>query len=395
MKKILIILDNFSPDLGAASFRFEGIVKELADRGNIVTVLSSYPNRINKEKIKDMEFKYKNVSVVRMKEKRRGKNIFQTAMAYFLFFLDSLKDGIKLARASDIIISSSPQLFVGFSGAIISLITKKKFILDIRDLWPDIIIDMGIMKKYNPIYQILKLLELVMYKSSDHIVYNSPKFKEYLSTKIAQEKMSLITNGIDDYILEYFKEHQNNIKLKKKYKIIYAGNLGIAQDIIILVDFAKLYQDNIEILLIGKGSQENDIREKIIKENLSNIKIISAIPREELLIKYKEADFLYLQLKNIKMFEKTIPSKIFEYLATKKPIIYGIEGVGKEILQEKFAAKYYYEANNLKKLVITYEKLLKDIEEEKYIEPNITELENHYSRKKLSEKFVEIIEKVI
>lgn len=391
MKKITLLVDNFTPDLGAASFRFESIVKELADKGNQINIIASYPNRI--DLVNFEEFKYKNIQVMRVNKRKLKENIIQRAFNYFNFFYEAIKLGIKISKDSDLIIATSPQLLVGVAGAIISKINKKKFLLDVRDLWPDIVLDMGVMKKYNPIYIFLKLLEKFMYKQSDYLVYNSPGFKEYLESKYSKERMSLITNGIDDYILDYFKDKQIRIEKKEKYKILYAGNLGIAQDIKILIDLAKK-RENVEIILIGKGSQEKVIQEKINDLKVKNIKLISSIPRKELLKLYEEVDILFLQLKNIKMFEKTIPSKIFEYLATQKPIIYGVEGVAKKILKEEFNRKYYFKANNLEDLEEVLDEVIRDIEINKYIKPNIEKLIANYSRSSLAKRYREILEKV-
>lgn len=389
---IFFVVDNFTPDLGAASFRFESIVKELADRGNKVTVLASYPNRIDLENFK--EFEYDNVEVHRINKKSLKESILNRAITYFKFFYEAIKIGKKISKKSDIIISTSPQLLVGVAGAIISRLNKKVFLIDIRDLWPDIVLDMGVMKKYNPIYLFLKVLEKYMYRQSKFLVYNSPGFYNYLISKYDKEKMKLITNGIDDYILNYFKNKEIKIVKKDKYKILYAGNIGIAQDIKILVDLAERYRAKIEIIIIGKGSQESTIRGLIKEKQITNIYLIPSVPRNELLEKYEEADILFLQLKDIKMFEKTIPSKIFEYLASQKPIIYGVEGVAKTILKEEFNRKYYFKANDIEDLIGTFQNLIKAIEENNYVKPDLEVLINNYSRKKLSMRYADKIEEL-
>lgn len=389
---ILFIVDNFTPDLGAASFRFESIVKELADRNHEIKVIASYPNRISIENFK--EFEYKNVKIIRVNKKDLKESTLKRALTYFLYFYNAIKVGIKESKESDLIIATSPQLLVGVAGAIVSTINKKKFLIDIRDLWPDIVLDMKVMKKYNPIYLFLKLSESFMYKKSSFLIYNSPGFKKYLLSKYEEKRMRLITNGIDDYIINYFKDKNIKTQKKEKYKILYAGNLGIAQDIKILVNFAKEHKKNAEIFLIGKGSQEKEIKSLIEKEMLNNVELISSVPRDKLLEKYLEMDILFLQLKNIKMFEKTIPSKIFEYLASQKPIIYGVEGVAKNILQTEFKRKYYFEANDLESLNKIFNTLIDDIEKNKYIKSDINKLEKNYSRKILSSKYADIIEKI-
>ena len=109
---------------------------------------------------------------------------------------------------------------------------------------------------------------------------------------------------------------------------------------------------------------------------------------------YEEADILFLQLKDIKMFEKTIPSKIFEYLASQKPIIFGVEGIAKELLIKEFNRKYYFEANNIESLSKTLDILIDDIKQDKYIKPDIKKLEENYSREKLSKQYADLIEKI-
>lgn len=90
------------------------------------------------------------------------------------------------------------------------------------------------------------------------------------------------------------------------------------------------------------------------------------------------------------MFEKTIPSKIFEYMATGKPIIYGLEGIGKKILEE-FEQNYYFKSGNLNSLCNVLEGLKKDIKEQKLKKIDLKKLEEYYSREKLSEEYSKII----
>lgn len=388
MKKILLIVDNFTPDLGASSFRFESVVRKLLMKGYEVNIICSYPNRINNEKINELELD--NLNIYRINKAQLKTSTILRAKIYLEFLIKSLKIGVKLGKDVDIIIASSPQLLVGVSGSIISLLNKKKMILDIRDLWPDIVIDMKVMSKYNPVYWSLKVLEKLMYLGADKIVYNSPKFKSYLENKNKNKKMVLLTNGIDDYIIDFFKNKTIQNQAKKKYRILYAGNIGIAQDIILLVEFAKIYTEEVEVIIIGKGSQEELIKEKIKDNQIRNIKIINSIPRVELLEKYLEVDLLFLQLKNIKMFEKTIPSKIFEYMITGKPILYGLEGIGKKILEE-FEQNYYFKCNNIKSLCDTYEKIKKDLLNNLIKKTDVEKLRKKYSRDELSNAYVKII----
>ena len=97
MKKITLLVDNFTPDLGAASFRFESIVKELADKENQINIIASYPNRI--DLVNFEEFKHKNIKVIRINKRKLKENIIQRAFNYFNFFYEAIKVGIKISKS--------------------------------------------------------------------------------------------------------------------------------------------------------------------------------------------------------------------------------------------------------------------------------------------------------
>lgn len=389
--KVMIITHNFPPDLGAASFRFESLVKALIKEKNTVEVLTSLPNRINEFNLERDEIKIKGLKVNRFNSSKLKTNIIGVAFNYIEFFIKALMQGRKIAKRSDIIIASSPQLLIGVVGALISKITRKTFILEIRDLWPDFIVEMGAMGKYNPIYLFLKLLENFMYKESDAIVYNSPAFETYLRKKNLNKKMKLLTNGLDNSVIEELK----GLKCKNKDKLMltYAGNLGKAQNLETLLEIAASFKEKIEFTLIGKGSDQEKLLKIIQDKELNNVHIVQPVPRKELFKYYGKSDILYLQLKNIEMLKKVIPSKIFEYVATGKPIIYGIEGVGKKILED-LNCRYNYSPENVDELTKVLNKVLNDIKLKKVPQNNIKKLKNNYSREEISKNYTKFIQEV-
>lgn len=124
MKKVLILIDNFTPDLGAASFRFESIVKNLIDKKIKVKILCSSPNRINLKNIDELQLE--NLEIYRISNNIDLKSgLISKSLAYFKFLIESIKVGFRLSGDVDLIIATTPQLFVGVSGAFISFIKKK------------------------------------------------------------------------------------------------------------------------------------------------------------------------------------------------------------------------------------------------------------------------------
>ena len=225
-------------------------------------------------------------------------------------------------------------------------------------------IDLGVTTRKSLLYKFLKHIELYMYKKATSIIVNSPAFIEHIQ-KYSNKRIDIITNGLDDFIYQYFLEEKSqNTQKDKKIRIVYAGNLGIAQDVKILTEIQEDISKNFEFYLIGNGSQKGEIEKELKEKNIQNILVYSSKERKELLEFYRQADAFFVHLKDIPMFKKTIPSKVFEYVATKKPVIYGLNGVAKEIMEE-LNAGYSFEAGNVNSLEATLIHLKKDLEDGK------------------------------
>ena len=390
--KILLLTQNFPPDIGAASFRMESLVKELANRNYEVEVLTAFPNRYNDLNITINDTFGPKVKITRIKNIKQSNSFIQRSFSYVEYFLKSYFLGKKKVKDVDIIIATSPQILTGFLGALLKK-KNKTFILDVRDLWPDVMIDLGVTTRKSLLYKFLKHIELYMYKKATSIIVNSPAFIEHIH-KYSNKRIDIITNGLDDFIYQYFLEEKSqNPQKDKKIKIVYAGNLGIAQDVKILTEIQEDISENFEFYLIGNGSQKGEIEKAIKEKNIQNILVYSSKERKELLEFYRQADAFFVHLKDIPMFKKTIPSKVFEYVATKKPVIYGLNGVAKELMEE-LNAGYSFEAGNVNSLEATLIHLKKDLEEGKWEYKDNKILKEKYLRSQLSKKFVDVIEEV-
>lgn len=390
--KILLLTQNFPPDIVPASFRMESLVKELASRNYEVEVLTAYPNRYNDLRISINDTFGPNVKITRIKNIKQSNRYIQRSFSYLEYFLKTYFLAKKKVKDVDIIVATSPQILTGFLGALLKK-GNKPFILDIRDLWPDAMIDLGIATRKSPLYKFLKHIELYMYKKATSIIVNSPAFIEHIQ-KYSNKRIEVITNGLDDFIYQYFLEEKSkNTQKEREIRVVYAGNLGIGQDVKILTEIKEDVSKNFEFYLIGNGSQKGEIEKAIKVKNIQNILVYSSKERKELLEFYRQADAFFVHLKDIPMYKKTIPSKVFEYVATKKPVIYGLNGVAKELMDE-LNAGYPFEAGNVKSLEATLIQLKKDLEEGKWEYKDNGILKEKYLRSQLSKKFVDVIEEV-
>ncbi len=390
---ILILTHNFPPDIGAASFRMEALVRELSKRGHKVKVITATPNRYSKMDISFNDDFGQNVEVIRVKNVKQSGSYVKRTYSYIEYFIKTLFVAKSKIRHIDMIIATSPQILTGYLGALL----KKKnipFILDIRDLWPDAMVSLNLVTENSFIYKILKKIEIYMYKKATRIIINSPAFEEHIN-KYVDKKIDLITNGLDDYFFNLFsKESPREIKNGDKIKIIYAGNLGMAQDIKILTEIDEKISENFIFKLIGDGPQKEEIEKTIKRKNINNIMLYPPKARRELIEDYQNADAFFVHLKKLPMFEKTIPSKIFEYVATKKPVVYGLRGVAKDIMDE-LNGSYSFEPGDVKSLEAALIKMKNDLETGKWKYEDNPILREKYLRSQLSKKFADIIEETL
>ena len=334
---LLFITQYFYPDLTAAAFRSFSIYKVLSEKGINVTVITTFPHRSDVK----INSKLKNVRRIKIK---RGNS--ESIFYYLEFFLKALPLIIREAIKSNIIFATSPPITVAVEALLVSKILRKKFILDIRDLWPDTIVDVGKLKRHGLMYFLLKFIEKFIYTRADYISCVSKEMSNYILKY--NKNITVVYNGVfyEDYI-KFCKADQTLPKgndNKVSLNIYYAGNVGLAQKFDFLLQVANKLNPSREFIfhIIGRGVQLEKYKDFVRKHSLNNVFFHKQMERE-ILLKYllKEADALLLTVNDGWSFTKTIPSKLFDYLLLRKPILYHLSGEGDSILKmTKSAIKF-------------------------------------------------------
>ena len=357
---ILVLSQFYPPDLGAVAFRMEAIVNTMRDKGHSVYVLAATPNRYKEFKV---ELSHTSTPYeTRIEMKNTSQSNLSRIRGFFEFYNKSIKTKkYYKTKNIDLVISTTPYVLEGLAGQKIAKYLKAKHLLDVRDLWPDTPIALGKIKSNGLIAFLLKRIEKKLYKNTDHIIVTSPGYVGHVKAIAPSKPIDVILNGIDtnfenDY--EVFKE-TNTKKHNEKIKVLYAGNIGIAQNLTTLIKAAYKLKEDFEFQLVGSGTQLIEVKELIKLHGLNNVDIVPPVKREMLYSYYMSADILYLQLYSSEYFSKVVPSKIFEYLLLQKPIVYGLEGVSKDILC-KYEDTYHVIPDNYEHLVKTLESI--DIE---------------------------------
>lgn len=346
--KILLFTQCYPPDIGAQAFRMEALVRALLKRDHKVSVITAEPHRYDlKEKIQFK--KYEKDSKLEIYRVRGGKNndtFWRRPVNYFIFMVNSLIYSLKLTptgRGYDLIFATSPPITSAVTAFICAFLKKKDFILEVRDLWPDTLVDLKIFKN-KLIINFLVYIEKILYMKAKLIVVVSEAFKNKIVAKgVNENKIVTFSNGLDkEFILQNVDIKTKNIFREqynippKKIIISYVGNVGISQNLETIIGAAEKTEDNnILFLVVGEGLEKKRLLRLVKERHLDNkILFLDGLPRDKIKDIYRLSDILFLQLKGLIIFNRTIPSKIFEYLGSGVPIIYGLNGVAADILKE-------------------------------------------------------------
>ena len=318
--RILYFSQHFPPDIGAASNRCFNFSKELVKRGNQVTVITAFPHYPSgqipeeyKNKFFSMEQK-EGIKVIRSWIfARPNRNVFNRLLNYFSFMFSSFLSSIfKTKGKFDVLLITSPPLFLGISAYFSKFFKAKKLILDIRDIWPEAAIKAGLLK-VGILINILKKIEEYLYSHSDVIITTSPAQTKKIKNKTNTNAIT-ITNGFDK--IENIKNYSDlPEKIKEKIKgrkiIIHPGNIGLVYDFETPLNAIKEFQDRYFILFIGDGPKRKNLESFVKKLKLTNVLFLNPISKKELNLYLANSDFGLIPYRQD---QEAITAKFFDYL---------------------------------------------------------------------------------
>ncbi len=274
-----------------------------------------------------------------------NKNFLGRLLGYLSYTISSFITGL-FYKNVDLIIITSPPLFVGLSALLLSKIKRIPFIFEVRDLWPESAIATGVLNN-AVLIKIMYGIEKTLYKNARKIVALTPAFKKDIINRFPQygHKLKIITNGAD---LDLMRPDKKFNWVRKKYhwgnkKIFaYFGAHGVANDLMQVIEIARLLKENNNILfvLIGDGMQKDYLKEKAKTFDLNNVQFIDSVPKNQVQDFINASDVCMAILKKTDTFKTVYPNKVFDYMACKKPIIVTIDGITRQLIEESKAGLY-------------------------------------------------------
>lgn len=346
--RILVMTQYFHPEPSAATNRLLSFAKGLNVKGHDVTVLCEFPSYPSG--ILTPEHRYKlykkelleNIKVVRsfiLPTTRFG--IISRLLNYASFMFSSFLVGLFLRRP-DVIVASSPPPTVGLSAAALSFLKMVPLVGDIRDLWPEYAIAIG--ELTNKIGIISgRLTEWFFYRRCFAFITISKGLKDYLSRKAPSKEVRIVMNGSSIPDTPAYANKQACCFAGKVVNVCYAGVVGLLQPIQDIVDAAQLTMDDdtIKYTVIGDGVKRESLENQLLSKNLTNISFLGALPFAETLDFLLQSDIAIVPLLNIEHFKSALPSKFFDYMALGLPIILGVDGEARDLLENYQTGVYY------------------------------------------------------
>ncbi|MEN3334561.1 MAG: hypothetical protein V7641_3926 [Blastocatellia bacterium] len=258
-------------------------------------------------------------------------------VSFLSFMLTSIGAAWRAGRV-DLVMGTSPPIFQAVSAWLVAFVRRRPLLLEIRDLWPEFAIDLGVLRN-RALISLSRWLERFLYARAAHLLVNSPAYRDYLIGKgVPPDKITLIANGVDGTMFDpdaRGERVRQALGLTDKFVVTYAGALGLANDIDTILRAAVRLDERSQIhfLLVGDGKERASLEARARELNVANVTFASARPKSEMPELLAASDACVATLKDIAMFRTTYPNKVFDYMAAGRPTILAIDGVIREVVE--------------------------------------------------------------
>jgi glycosyltransferase involved in cell wall biosynthesis len=401
---ILFLTDNFPPEVNAPASRTFEHSREWVKAGHQVTVITGAPN-FPKGKVL---YGYKNspwqtetlqgIRVIRVWTYiTANEGFFKRTLDYLSYMVTSIVASFFVRRV-DVIVGTSPQFFTVCAAHATSLFKRVPWVFELRDLWPESIRVVGVMKQSNAL-DLLTMVEHFLYRKANAIVSVTHAFRASLMKRdIEGDKIHVVTNGVDISCFsprEKDKAILQQYELKGKFVVGYIGTHGLAHALDTLLDAAKTLRttpdgDRFRFLLLGDGASKLALRQRAQVEGLDNVIFVDSVPKAEVVRYWSVLDASIIHLKKDELFASVIPSKLFECMAMAIPVLHGVLGESADIVEGEDVG-LLFEPENASSLIEGIRRLAEDQVLYERLKKNGPVAALHYDRTILARQMLGIL----
>jgi glycosyltransferase involved in cell wall biosynthesis len=410
--KILYVSQYFPPEMGAPAARAAELARYWVKDGHEVTVLTGFPN--HPTGVVPAEYRSKIRRLV-MHEKLDGVNVVRTwlfpfpnrkayerILNYSSFCASASTTGM-FVSCPDVLIATSPQLLVGLSGWWLARTKRVPFVFEVRDLWPESLAAVGMGNTDSMLNRSLGSVAGFLYKRSEHVVVVTAAFKEHLiqNWRLSPEKISVVENGVES---DLFCPKTNNADLRRalgaegKFVVGYIGTMGMAHGLETLVQAATELQKtapDVLFLMVGEGSDKERVINRARSQGLTNMRFVGQQPREKVPEFISISDACLVLLKKSEIFKTVIPTKMLEFMSCARPVILGVDGQARKIMDQA-GAGVYIEPENVAALVQVITRLAPNpVLRETLGRNGRRHIIEHFSRQQTAKAYIAVLEGIV
>jgi glycosyltransferase involved in cell wall biosynthesis len=334
--------------MGAPSARVSELSRYWAQAGHEVTVLTGFPNHPDGVIRPEYRGRFRRMVSRETIDKVRivrtwllsfpNRKPYERMLNYGSFCVSAGTTGSFLIRP-DVVIATSPQLLVGLSGWWIAKLKHVPFLLEVRDLWPESLAAVGVGNDNSLLHRALGKIAGFLYREADHIVVVTPAFREHLMRQwhVPPAKISVVQNGVETKLFSPRdgSRLRKSLNVERKFVVSYIGTIGLAHGLETLIAAAEMLQrtePDVLFLLVGEGADRERILAMAESKKLTNVRFVPQQPRQKIPDYISASDACVVLLKKSDIFETVIPTKMLEFMSCGRPLILGVNGQAREVL---------------------------------------------------------------
>ena len=411
--KILYVSQYFPPEMGAPAARAAELAHHWSEAGHEVSVLTGFPNHPTGVVPEDWRARLHRLIY---QEKIGKTNVYRTWLwplpnrksherirNYASFFVSAAIRGLRLPHP-DVIIATSPQLLVALAGWWIAFFRQIPFVFEVRDLWPESLAAVGVGDEDSVLHRSLAAISRFLYERADRIVVVTSAFKDRLIEhwRIPAEKIAVVENGVetdqfapDSSVSESIRKQ---FSAEGKFVVSYIGTMGNAHGLETLLQAAAdCRQRNLDVvfLLIGEGAEKDRTKTAASSLGLTNVKFLDQQPRERIPSFISASDVCLVLLKKTDIFKTVIPTKMLEFMSCARPVIVGVDGQARQIVDEAHAG-LFIEPENAAALVQAIQTLQANRELRLTLGQNGRKyIVENFSRSSTAKKYIRILKELL
>jgi len=403
--RILFLTQYYPPEIGAPQNRLHELAVRLKANGvdvEVLTALPNYPKMEVQEAYKNGKLREEIIDNIPVHRSwiyvSKSKGIISRLLNYFSFVWSSYWRGRKL-DSFDYLLVESPPLFLGYSAMRLSRKLNAKLIFNVSDLWPESAEKLGIVTNQR-LLSLAYNLEAKCYNKSTLITGQTQGIVDDIKRRFPNKKVYWLPNGVNVNFYNPERIEDADFRERNNFKstdllLFYGGILGYAQGLEIILKAAKLIEDKPEVQFIiqGSGPEKDKLVNLKAELKVTNVHFFDPVSKSEMPSIVKAIDVALVPLKNLPLFQGAIPSKVFEALAMKKPLLLGVDGEARQHFIEKAQAGLFFLPENEEDLVRQIRQIVENPGELIEMGNNARSyVSTHFNRDKIALDFLKLLE---